>query len=611
MNFLKAISIATCLVVSTSGFAQPEGWTVNPNAFQFTMSLTFSTEVNGITGMENMWVGFFDENGICRGVGEASFFNPGTGWYTGLMLVHSNQAVESDLEAMLWNASSDEILASSTELSFVADGSVGDFGTPFIIQAAEDPLVGCTNPLACNYSETAITDNGSCVLPACMDESACNFDPTAVCEAEDSCTYPEPHYDCNGNCLNDADSDGICDEYEVVGCMEPAACNYNAAATESDCSCTFPSYPYDCDGECFLDSDGDGVCDGFEIMGCTSTDACNYQVNATEDDGTCEFCCFASTVDNGFSLLIELDATDEMGLNRYRMYVLTPSANSRVLAVGSGDLATLITSTEAFHQEELGGVFAHDISQELLESAPSLQWDSWVTIGVEPGLPVLPENLPYPTGSPVWQMLFELGENIYLSGNGSDGWAIDAASNLGYPDEDSRVLIAQFSTSGELSGQVHLVAQSDAAGSELESIVLSFTAPSCGCMDEAACNYSASAAHDDGQCVYPEEGLDCDGDCIADQDADGVCDADEISGCTQATAYNFNAEATDDDGSCLSMGCTYSAATNYDADAVIDDQSCLFEFVEMLSCPDLDMDGVVGTSDLLLFLTSFGNTCSP
>ena len=111
--------------------------------------------------------------------------------------------------------------------------------------------------------------------------------------------------------------------------------------------------------------------------------------------------------------------------------------------------------------------------------------------------------------------------------------------------------------------------------------------------------------------MYPEEGLDCNGDCIADQDADGVCDADEIAGCTQATAFNFNAEATDDDGSCLSMGCTYGAATNYDADAVIDDQSCLFEFVEMLSCPDLDMDGVVGTSDLLLFLTSFGNTCSP
>ena len=79
MNSLKAISIVTCLVVSTCGFAQPEGWTVNPNAFQFTMSLTFSTEVNGITGMENMWVGFFDENGICRGWGRHRFSTPEQG----------------------------------------------------------------------------------------------------------------------------------------------------------------------------------------------------------------------------------------------------------------------------------------------------------------------------------------------------------------------------------------------------------------------------------------------------------------------------------------------------------------------------------------------------
>ena len=83
----------------------------------------------------------------------------------------------------------------------------------------------------------------------------------------------------------------------------------------------------------------------------------------------------------------------------------------------------------------------------------------------------------------------------------------------------------------------------------------------------------------------------------------------KLQGARKRQRY-FNAEATDDDGSCLSMGYTYSSATNYDADAVIDDQSCLFEFAEMLTCPDLDMDGV-GTSDLLLFLTSFGNTCSP
>ena len=32
--------------------------------------------------------------------------------------------------------------------------------------------------------------------------------------------YAEDGYDCDGNCLNDADGDGVCDEFEVAGCQE-------------------------------------------------------------------------------------------------------------------------------------------------------------------------------------------------------------------------------------------------------------------------------------------------------------------------------------------------------------------------------------------------------
>ena len=37
-------------------------------------------------------------------------------------------------------------------------------------------------------------------------------------------------YDCNGNCLNDADSDGICNEFEIAGCTFSDACNYDPEA---------------------------------------------------------------------------------------------------------------------------------------------------------------------------------------------------------------------------------------------------------------------------------------------------------------------------------------------------------------------------------------------
>ena len=35
-------------------------------------------------------------------------------------------------------------------------------------------------------------------------------------ENDDSCVYPIEYYDCNGICLNDMNSDGICDENQNV-----------------------------------------------------------------------------------------------------------------------------------------------------------------------------------------------------------------------------------------------------------------------------------------------------------------------------------------------------------------------------------------------------------
>ena len=74
----------------------------------------------------------------------------------------------------------------------------------------------------------------------CFDETACNYNPETTDIDNDSCTFAEEFFDCDGNCLNDEDGDGICDELEIAGCTNAVACNFNSEATDDDGSCTFP-----------------------------------------------------------------------------------------------------------------------------------------------------------------------------------------------------------------------------------------------------------------------------------------------------------------------------------------------------------------------------------
>jgi hypothetical protein len=49
------------------------------------------------------------------------------------------------------------------------------------------------------------------IILGCLDEDACNYNLNAT-DSDDSCYYSEVFYDCEGNCLNDTDEDGVCDE---------------------------------------------------------------------------------------------------------------------------------------------------------------------------------------------------------------------------------------------------------------------------------------------------------------------------------------------------------------------------------------------------------------
>jgi hypothetical protein len=81
---------------------------------------------------------------------------------------------------------------------------------------------GCTDANACNYNATSNTNDGSCY----NNNLGCGCDSPAATDG----------YDCDGNCLVDTDGDQVCDEFEIVGCQDPDASNYNEEATDpGDC----------------------------------------------------------------------------------------------------------------------------------------------------------------------------------------------------------------------------------------------------------------------------------------------------------------------------------------------------------------------------------------
>jgi hypothetical protein len=162
-----------------------------------------------------------------------------------------------------------------TRLNDAADGDYGEINT------ASEEHPNPVNPDS--MEEFASYDHSSTAdVYGCMDQTANNYNPNA--NVPDDCTY-------------------------TSGCTDQSACNYNPAAVQDNGTCTFandlfPSGLYDCDGNCLDDSDGDGVCDELEISGCTNSNAVagtysilgaagavgsthtgNYNPNATNNTG--------------------------------------------------------------------------------------------------------------------------------------------------------------------------------------------------------------------------------------------------------------------------------------------------------------------------------------
>lgn len=357
-------------------------------------------------------------------------------------------------------------------------------------------------------------------------------------------------------------------------------------------------------------------------------------------------------------------SSDLTGHTTYRVYATLTSPADLIQAVyGSAEAPLNVSTTTDFWQTPATSVeFGTSVNPAFFSAFPELAYDSWFTIGLES----IPSQGPAGSeqigsiGMDTELGMFEAGANFLLNSDvGGSYYALPGATN-GIAGDDLEVLLGQFTTSGLLSGTLNLQIFLEGNTVDVQQVTMSFEAGLPGCTNPEACNYDAAAELDNGSCVVPVEGVDCEGNCLADADGDGVCDGDEVPGCTDATACNFNAAATNDapetctyalsgyncEGNCLAdadgdgvcdpfeiAGCTDASAPNYDAAATDDDGSCTADGESFCgfgtvwdeasgtcvwdgqtgaapSCQaDFTEDGLISISDLLEWLPFYGETC--
>ena len=405
----------------------------------------------------------------------------------------------------------------------------------------DDEIAGCQDEAACNYNESATDGGVTCLFT------------DGVCETCSGAT------DGTGVVVdNDSDDDGVCDDNEIAGCQDEAACNYNESATDGGVTCLFTDGICEtCSGETDgtgvvvdNDSDDDGVCDDNEIAGCQDEAACNYNESATDGgvtclftDGICETCSGAT---DGTGVVVDNDSDDD----------------------------------EVCDANEIAGC-QDEAACNYNESAT----DGGVTCLFTDGVC---ETCSGETD----------GTGVVVDNDSDDDGVCDNDEIPGCTNPNA-VNYNPDATDDDGSCPVGCMwpdacnydadALEDDGSCEFDSCV--------GCMDDAACNYDASATLS-GACTYPELYQDCDGNCINDANEDGVCDeiaAIGVEGCTDPDATNYNPNATDDDGSCYvytEAGCTIPSATNYDPDANVQGEPvadyCVFPWNAAFMLPSTD-----------------------
>jgi hypothetical protein len=480
-------------------------------------------------------------------------------------------------------------------------------------------------------------NDGSCEYTSCAGctiQQACNYDPNAIIPDVSTCIFLTVSYlDCEGNCINDANNNGICDEVEVVpvlgctnpnainfnplantdngtcvlavpGCLIPFACNYNPAATVFDGSCDFAScvgctnpaacnynptatvainstctYPVspilNCNGGCLNDTDGDGICNENEVAGCTNVVSPNYNPYATDDNGTCQY--------GGCTLPFACNYDPEAD------FLIVSTCNFQFPCT-SGMAAE--GPTMAFMSTLCTHPFACNYNQE-----GPCDFLSCLALGcTDPTACNFDSNALYNDGSCDYLSCLVPGCTNDLACN----YNPEATTNDGSCDFSS----------------CYGCTDPEADNYDAEATLDNGNCIFGGCTLPGACNFDAAANFNDGSCDF-ESCVGCMNEVACNYDAEaiynGTCDFTSCVGCTDPSADNYDEAYTLDNGSCIFSGCTIPAACNFDANANANDGSC--EFTSCVGCLDVtacnfDMDATLDDVSSCTYPAYVGFDCN-
>ena len=380
---------------------------------------------------------------------------------------------------------------------------------------------GCTNSVACNYSDAATEDDGSCILE----------DALGVCD---------------GPCTADVDGDGICDS-DLDGDGEPdddcligngriddcGVCGGGSAFTDDSGDPCTPGTPgctnqlgaCDCDGNtydaidvcgggCTEDADDDGVCDDVDLFICSGTADAVGECNGTcltdaDGDGLCDD-------DNNGDGLADVDPCLD---DPYNFIDECGVCGGDGIPVGACDCAGGGVDAVGV----CGGTCTTDADGDgICDDGGN---DSCVGVYDECGDCA--------------------GTSYFTFANGSscDPGTPGCTNAAGFCNCEGDTLDAIHICGGDcpIDADGDGICDVDSEGNSVDPCVGSLDACGvcngpgaiydCGCSDipSDACDCDYNVLDDCGVCggTGPEFGKDCDGNCLGDADGDGICDVDE------------------------------------------------------------------------------------